>query len=223
MENPTTTTFATYIEQLPTHKSLLLLDYKFLVGDAHSVCTRLTMLRDAILVTDGGAAADFGSFGWVLGLVDGTRLAQGSGVVYGHDPKSYRAEALGAKAGSLLFQFCDHQLSWDDAGFQYYCDNKGLLRKLTVFCNHDNALNATFCVGHCVVNSLYTFYLPMDAISFQLQLPSLMNIEPDSSRPMVPFDPATGTMLSITGSAITRNIETTLHHHKHTAPILDYY
>jgi hypothetical protein len=42
--------------------------------------------------SDESAVAHKGSFGWVLSLDDGTRLAYGAGLVNGHDPRSFRAE-----------------------------------------------------------------------------------------------------------------------------------
>jgi hypothetical protein len=132
--------FQEYLLQQPEHKSSLFSHFDFLAGSTHEVCSCITSLRNTLLVTDGGATQDYGSFGWVLGLSNGTRLAQGSGVVFGHDPKSYRAEAYGAKAGSLLlmhlFRYCDHKLQDDNDGFTYYCDNEGLIMKLQVFCKY---------------------------------------------------------------------------------------
>jgi zinc-binding in reverse transcriptase len=60
-----------------------------------------------------------------------------------------------------------------------------------------------------------------------------MNIEADAlatkalkggkSRPIVPFNPATGAMLTINGHAITRRLEATIQRHENTAPLTDYY
>ena len=175
--------------------------------------------------------------------------------MYGHDPKSYRAEAHGAKAGALflmhLFRFFDHTLpdADNDDGFQYYCDNEGLLKKLEVFRKYENAMTATCLHSEWdIISAIHTLHSsfpwrphlyhvkghqddhsPLE----ELDLPTIMNIEADalatlalqngSSQPIVPFDPATGAMLSINNHAITRQLETTIQRHEHTAPIKDYY
>jgi hypothetical protein len=97
-------------------------------------------LPDILLVSDGGAKDEYGSYGWVLGLSDGTRLVHGFGTVYGHNPNSYRAEGYEAKAGALflwhLFQYCKCPISdaaEEAGGFQFLCNNEGLLKKLIVF------------------------------------------------------------------------------------------
>jgi hypothetical protein len=66
-----------------------------------------------------------------------------------------------------------------------------------------------------------------------LDLPTLMNIEADKlatialkggkSRPIVPFDPSTGVMLTLGGIVITRQIESTIEQYEHTAPLQKYY
>jgi hypothetical protein len=49
------------------------------------------------------------TFGWIIGTTCGTRLAAGSGPVFGFNPRSYRAETSGCRAGmtfvQLVFQF----------------------------------------------------------------------------------------------------------------------
>jgi hypothetical protein len=78
---------------------------------------------------DGGAMDDYGSFGWVVSTKEGDRLATGSGSVFGSDPRSYRAEGHGAKAGTLFiihcFRYCNVPIP--PGQFTVYCDNQGLL------------------------------------------------------------------------------------------------
>jgi hypothetical protein len=100
--SPICTTFSAHLNALPEHESSLLTNYALLQGDAVATCALITDLRDVILVSDGGARDDHGSFGWVLGLQNGTRLAHGFGSVFGHEPRSYRAEGYGAKAAALF-------------------------------------------------------------------------------------------------------------------------
>ena len=243
-------TFQEYIRTLPEHERLLLQHCDILTDDIHTMCAKIQHLNEVLIVSDGGAAEDFGSFGWVMGLWDGTRLAQGSGVVYGHDPKSYRAEAHGAKASSLFMlhalEYCKHLVQDHDRGFHYYCDNEGLLKKLEVFRKYNNAVTANCLKSEWdIVSSIHTTHTRFQWPPFlyhvkghqddhhdleDLDLPTIMNIEADAlatqaltngkSQPIIPFDPATGAMLSIDSKAITRHIETTIQRHEHTGPIL---
>ena len=57
--------------------------------DVYDFCEKSSDLSEVLLVTDGGAAGDMGTFGWVIGTTSGTRLAAGSGPVFGFDPRSY--------------------------------------------------------------------------------------------------------------------------------------
>jgi hypothetical protein len=69
-------------------------------------------------VSDGGAVHNCGSFGWVIGHKDGRRLAQGSGSVFGFDPRSYRAEGHGAKASHFIaFDIAKNQFQPDSSPF----------------------------------------------------------------------------------------------------------
>ena len=95
-------TFQEYVESRPDYESLLLLRHELLGGDIFDIGKHLKNLDNIILVSDGGALAQYGSYGWVLGTKDGKRLAQGSGAAFGFDPRSYRAEGYGAKAGTLF-------------------------------------------------------------------------------------------------------------------------
>jgi hypothetical protein len=61
---------------------------------------------------------------------------------------SYRAEGYDAKAGALflwnIFQNSKCTIpDTPDAGFDYHCENQGLLKKLAEFCKYKNAGQAT--------------------------------------------------------------------------------
>jgi hypothetical protein len=87
-----------------------------------------------MLVTDGGAAANMGTFGWIIGTNDGARLASGSGPVFGFDPRSYRAETYRCRAGmtfvQLAFLFCHLPMH---GSLSVRFDNQGLLKKQLSF------------------------------------------------------------------------------------------
>jgi hypothetical protein len=124
--------FSEYLQSLPDHEGLLLQWYEILCDDVYFLCTNLQNLSEIALVSDGGAAFECGSYGWVICNQDSTRLARGSGSVFGFDPRSYRAEGHGAKAGILFlvhcFLYCQQPLPTGQ--FKFYCDNEGLLKKL---------------------------------------------------------------------------------------------
>ena len=246
-------TFSEYLTTLPSHEFLLLEHHEILCGDVFDASILLGHLDNVLLVSDGGALEKFGSYGWVLGLNDGTRIAQGSGSVYGYDPKSYRAEGYGAKAGTLfllrLFQYCDCQLPKNEA-FEFYCDNQGLLKKLEYLRSHDNAIYASCMHSEWdIVSTLHLLHNKFHILpslthvkghqdskrhSSHLELPAQMNVEADmlatlalqnwgSPKSIVPFDPLSVVMLSIKGRAVTRNLESTIRLQQHIPPLRLYY
>ena len=128
-------TLGDYFQTLPNDASFLLMRFEILHHDCFDMCDQISTLDDVILVSDGGAYADFGAFGWVLGLTSGDRLAQGHSSVFGLSPSSFRAEGYGAKACILfllhVFQYCHRQLPGGCLTFS--CDNKSLIQKLDKF------------------------------------------------------------------------------------------
>jgi hypothetical protein len=125
--------FEEYISSLPDHESFLLRHVDMYGQSIYDVCQKLQTLSDIILVSDGGALDNIGSFGWVVSTTEGERLARGSGSVFGSDPRSYRAEGHGAKAGTLFVQHCFYYCNMPipPGQFTFYCDNQGLLKKLS--------------------------------------------------------------------------------------------
>jgi hypothetical protein len=102
-------TFSEHLKALPKHKSVLVQHYKLLAGPPKEVCRLVMDMSKAYLVSNGGTATDYRSYGWVLGLDDSTQLAHQWGQVFGHNPKSYQAEALGQRleAGAIfLWENC---------------------------------------------------------------------------------------------------------------------
>ena len=95
-----------------------------------------------------------------------------------------------------LFKYCDHHLQWDNESFNYYCDNKGLIKKLMVSRKYQNAAQATCLHSEWdIVSSNHTIHnafqwmpqlfhvkghqdrhIPWE----DLDLPSQMNIEADA-------------------------------------------
>jgi hypothetical protein len=138
-------TFVEYLQGQPEHESLLLQRFEIFAEDIYPVCAQIRVLSEIVLVSDGGAIDDYGSYGWVVSTKEGIKIAQGSGSVFGCDPRSYRAEGYGGKAGTLFlihcFTYCN--VSIPEGQFTLYCDNKGLLKKLQYMRSYNNAINAT--------------------------------------------------------------------------------
>jgi hypothetical protein len=215
-------------------------------------CSGISTLDDIILVSDGGAIADYASFGWVIAASDGSRLAKGFGSVFGYDPRSYRAEAHGAKAAALFlfhcFLYCD--LPLPPGTFKFYCDNQGLLNKLIYMRSYQSAIYATCLHSEWdIVSSVHRLHsrfpsLPElihvkghqddDTPADFLELPGQLNVEADalatqalhglgSPKPYIPFDPSTEVLLTIDGRTVTRQLSASIHAQHHLAPIRKYY
>jgi hypothetical protein len=204
-----------------------------------------------MLVTDGGAAENMGTFGWIIGTTDGVRLASGSGPVFGFDPRSYRAETYGCRAGmtfvQLAFRFCHIPMH---GSLSVRFDNQGLLKKQVSF--REFALAKYSAALHSEWDAIISVYNLMDRFP---QLPVLqhvfghqdnsldyndrpldaqMNTQADNLAtmeldeystvlPSVPFDPESKVMLSIDGTTVTRRLETTLRTKARLPALLDYY
>jgi hypothetical protein len=203
-------------------------------------------------VSDGGAVHNCGSFGWVIGHKDGRRLAQGSGSVFGFDPRSYRAEGHGAKASHLFilhcFRYCKKSIPTGQ--FTFYCDNQGLLKKLTYLLSYKKAIHATCLHSEWdIVSSVYhlqsRFNPPPELLHVkghqddespleELDLQSLLNIEADalattelqeygSIKHSVPFDPSCEVQLTIAGRTVTRQLGYAIPNQQHLAAFRQYY
>jgi exonuclease III len=236
ISEPMIATFDDYLEQTEEYERCQLLRYDML---GHTVFEIVSMIQDSdqyLLVSDGGADRKCGSFGWTLGCSNGHRLAKGWGSVFGYDPKSYRAEISGCRAGLLFlihaFQFCSVPVA--DTQLLIYCDNSGFLQKMEKF--QEYRLASLSCCLDAEWDLLYATYLLLQYFpSFpilshvkghqdrvcpydDLPLPAQMNIDSDclasleleeygDIHPIVPFDPVSKVMLHIGGRTVTRDLE----------------
>jgi hypothetical protein len=147
-----------------------------------------------------------------------------------------------------LFEYSKHPVP-TTGGFNFFCNNEGLLNKQIVFCSYNNAPHPTclhskwdnISAVHTVHNLFPWIPSLHHVCSHQdnhhklgnLDLATIMNIKADklatkalkddSSQPIFPFDPACGAMLRIHGCAVTRNIKATVHRSQNLAPIKEYY
>ena len=241
-------TFDDFIDQQPEHIATLLPRINWYCEDIYNFCQQANDLSQLLLVCDGGAADNMGTFGWIIGTITGVRLASGSGPVFGFDPRSYRAETYGCRSGltfiKLAFRFC--QLSMTGT-LSVRCDNLGLIKKQAYFrkfalAKHSAALHsewdALISVFHLMDdfpslpklshvlghqdNDLAYQDLPLDAqMNTQTGALATMELE-EYATPFhhVPFNPESRVMFSINGIAVTRRLETTIRTHACLPPLI---
>lgn len=227
--------FDDYLDSIPDSERCLLIRYHLFDRDPYDTLEYFNDYDRVIIVSDGGALPDRGSFGWIIGLLDGTRLARGQGTVFGSNPSSYRAEISGCKAALLFLRhlhlYCSEQ---QPAGkLQYHCDNSGFIKKMMRFRSFPIA-PASSCLHSdwdllISAHRLFCYFPELPSIHHvkghqdrtipyeDLPLPAQMNIDADHlatsellefsrPQPTVPFDDTTLVQLSINGQTVTSNI-----------------
>ena len=192
-----------------------------------------------------------GSFGWIVGTTSGTRLAAGSGPVFGLDPCSYRVETYGCCAGmtfiQLVFQFCNCTML---GTLLVRFDNQGLLKKQVTFrkfalAKYSAALHLEWDAIISVYNLMDRFpslpqlkhvygHQDLEVDYADLPLDAQMNTqakafattalkEYSTLQHYVPFDPKSRVMLSLDGITVTRRLETTIRTKARLPILIDYY
>jgi hypothetical protein len=245
-------TFKDYLSTLPDHERCPILRFTFLVSNVYEFVHTICNFDDFILVSDGGAKDDYGSYGWVISHTNGTRIANGHGSVFVLNPKSYHAEISGCNAALLFilhaFQFCQQPLP--PGILQIYCDNEGFVKKINKF--REFRISAESCCLHSEWDILisvhrlcHRFPSPPSITHLlghqdrqndfdDLSLPSQLNVEADalatleleeysSPKPIVPFNPASLALLHIDNCTVTRNIDSIVHQHLFLPPLQTYY
>ena len=95
----------------------------------------------AQLVSDGSQQQASMSFGWILGLHDGTPLAEHSGPAYGQ-PSSHRAEGWGMLSGARfllhLQRYCNVTVPLE-CNVETICDNAGLISRMNNRQNYNHS------------------------------------------------------------------------------------
>jgi hypothetical protein len=113
-----------------------------------------------ITVSDGSDASGAMTFGWIIALPNGNRLARCSGPAYGPFGTSFRAEGYGFLSVSRflyrLHLFCGIEPSWR---IQLMTDNLGLLTRLEKSIQHPEpfpnlTLLSDWDVTHEIVQTL---------------------------------------------------------------------
>ena len=183
--------------------------------------------------SDGSAVAFEGTYGWVLSLADGTRLAHGAGPVDGHDPRSFRSEGQGMLSiVCLLYQV----YRWTNGTYSITgilaSDNSGLLQRIEKqraikYPMPNSVFQPDWDVVQAIVQIISKF--PLDP-KFQhvaghqdddhpihkLSLLATLNVEADEHagkyrrehgtyRPIIPLSPTRPIALDLDGKTVHRN------------------
>jgi hypothetical protein len=130
---PTPGAFADYLETLAPWESTL-----FHSLDMHVYPTEMVSLLTSnsfLSASDGSVKfSTHASFGWILSLPNGLRLATCSGPAYGAKPTSYRAEGYGMlsllRFLLRLFQYCNTMPAVNGI---IACDNLSLINKVLAY------------------------------------------------------------------------------------------
>ena len=130
--------FREYLNYQKDYERCALLRFDLLGRDIHDVIEEIRTMDEVLLVSDASVENKCGSFGWIVCLTNGRRLARGSGLVFGDDPSSYRAEISGSRAGLLFlchaFVYCEKSIP--DGSHQIFCDNVGYVNKTASMQEH---------------------------------------------------------------------------------------
>jgi hypothetical protein len=231
------TSFENYIDTIPDYHQPYVFRHSLMGNDESEIIQHLSNLDKIILVSDGGAAEDYGCYGWVLSNTDGLRLATGMGPVFGNTPSSYRAEITGCKAGLLFIKYI--RQFYNSAMFSgtltFYCDNQAFIKKITKLRSYNIAVES--CTLDSDWDLLHSVHLLMSEYTSlphvhhvkghqdklkryeDLDLPSQLNVDADrlATRAMhdfgdvknrVPFDPCCHAQLELRGKTITKDYAT---------------
>jgi hypothetical protein len=193
------------------------------------------------LVSDGSELARHMTFGWVLRLANGSRLAVCSGPAFGQG-SSHRAEATGMLSGArflqLLQRFCSDQILQPTT---FITDNKGLLMRIIQCCQYSaNYATGTLAPDWDLLEQIYDAIQGLsippkfkhgkghqdDTVAYaKLPLPATLNVDADheagnfqwnnapTQRDHVPMHASTRAQFHVAGSTVTGHYR----HHIRTA------
>jgi hypothetical protein len=211
--------------------------------------TRTTQVQ-LLTVSDGSDDAGAMTFGWIISLPDGTRLARCSGPAFGPYGSSFRAEAYGFLSVSRflfrLHEFCGIQLEWC---IQLMTDNLGLITRLEKFLPYPDPFpNVTLQPDWDVTNEILVTlkampiqtifahvkghqddHCPYDLLPLEAQL----NVDADyeagqyqmqhpAQRPMIPRLPHNRAQLHIDQKVISSKIKQSIRDAFTVPPYMEY-
>jgi hypothetical protein len=188
-----------------------------------------------LTVSDGSDDAGSMTFGWVISLPNGRRLAHCAGPAYGPTGSSFRAEGYGFLSVSRflvrLCAFCSVQPNWH---IQMLTDNKGLLTRLESSLPFPEpfpnlTLLSDWDVTHEISNSLRTLvnvpqlchvkgHQDSNQAYASLPLDAQLNVDADAAagsfqcmypaqRPVVPRLPSNPVQLHIAGKVVCARLK----------------
>jgi hypothetical protein len=240
--HPVPESFDQYVMTLPKWEQSLFTSLEFLVPPFHLAATLSNLPRGADtpalqihFVSDGSQIDETTTFGWVLSLSDGTRLAQCAGPGCGPGT-SHRAEGYGVLSAvcfvSRLQLFVSTTAPWS---LRFTTDNKGLLIRIGQRQNYDASYaNATLAPDWDLVEEIVTQLrrLPVQPLFSHvkghqdnhfhyadLSLDAQLNVDADKlagdfmsqyqdPQTIVPLMPTTGVHLNIDSKTITGHYST---------------
>ncbi len=221
------------IAQLPDSLSQLLDDTEMLVSET-DIGEALSKNETLYLASDGGAATNKGSYGWVLqvGLLP---IARGKGRAQGSDPRSFRAEGYGMSSGLLyllqIHRFYGIQRNRTTAN-KIICDNQGLLTRIGnsttwKYMTPNVTLRAEWDVESTIVDSYKQLGIPFTLVHVKshqdddgpvtgLTMEAQLNVQADAlatealkdapTYPKVSLFPTAQCQLIVNGNSVTRKI-----------------
>jgi hypothetical protein len=111
------------IQQMDEWEKQLLQGMEILV-DLETLVQQIT--QPVIFASDGSVQEHRASYGWVMAITDGTRLAQCTGPAYGYRPTSFRAEGYGLLSVIRFIHLI--QTKWNTSGrYTILCDNEAMI------------------------------------------------------------------------------------------------
>jgi hypothetical protein len=240
-------TFEAYCALLEEWESELL-THVHLLFTPFQIVDMLT--NDTFVACSDGSAIEFqGTYGWVLSLHDGTRLAHGAGPVNGHDPRSFRAEGQGMLSLVCLLRRLA-QWTATDVGFSgiLATDNSGLVARVKAQSAVKYPVpNATFKpdwdVVQAIVETVRSFPLNADyqhvsghqdkhKPKHKLDLLGQLNVEADdyagqylvsngAYRPIIPLSPTRPVGFDLDGKTVHRSLKQAIREALHGYHLLE--
>jgi hypothetical protein len=199
--------------------------------------------------SDGSAVANEGSFGWVLSLKDGTRLAHGAGLVDGHDPRSFRAEGQGMlSVVCFLRRILEYTGTTNLITGVFATDNTGLIARVESQIKIEYpVLNSVFKSDWDIVEAIVqTIRIAPIQATFEhvkghqdddipvgeLDLLAQLNVEADKYagdhrsthgeyRPLIPLQPTRPVALDIQGKTVHRGFMAVIRNAIHGPSLLE--
>ena len=248
-------TFSEFLLALPFWETELFSDlimhvdcYELLRQVDHQAARRTDI--QLLTMSDGSDISGAMTFGWVISLPDGTRLARCSGPAYGPFGSSFRAEGYGfLSVTRFLFrlqEFCGRSLAWR---ITMMTDNLGLLTRIEQSIQYPHpypnyTLKADWDVTHEIISTLQAMSLQVmfehvkghqdDHTAYEnLSLEAQMNVDADAEagqyqcsfpaqRPRIPRLPHNRAQLYLSKKVISSKLKQSIREAYTVPPYMTY-